>query len=360
MKKKRKKRQPKPLDVRAVVAVMASSVVLVMYFTFFFIPNFPCVINGVAFDSRPKRVVCVSRPLTEIIAEIGLTRTLVGRPFDCDSPKVEKIPAVGSSGQPSVDLVLEQNPDLVIIDNFTPKEAVDALMEKEVKLLYVVLPFDRMGFRDAYACVGAVMGGARTGQRRGLAAADKILIALDDVERATMANPIQNVCIMYEGDDFSIRYITGDAIGSLCIQQAGGRNVANEGLQGRFRIKRSKPGEPDVLSGDPDIILCPDDVRGQVRSNRDLLVTSAIRDSRIYSFDVSKLSSMDSNLILATWELARMLHPALITPEIMPAGAVDYFVPTLAVMNQEEMEQFVRDKEADEESGSDVPAIMVE
>lgn len=289
--------------------------------------NFPVTINGIRIESRPQRVVCTSPKHTDIIIELGYAKQLIGKPYEYDSAAVSDASEVGTNDNPSLEIIAGLDADLIIVDEFIPAESLTALTDSGVNVLQLNTPRDRMSFRSVYSCVGAALGGARDGQNGALKKAESILISLDDIERLVSSEPTAYVCIFTNSGLSS--YVTGDDITNMCIELAGGFNVAVEGQNGVFSLDQ-------VSRGDPDVILCPAGSQPTVRSKRVLNSCSAVTGNRIYDYDASKFSCCDSQLIIATWELARLLHPNIVTSEMLPKGAVDYYVYTSSVMTQEE------------------------
>ena len=208
-------------------------------------------------------------------------------------------------------------PDLVILQTGAKQEDVDKLRDDGYKVLLLKPAVDRLSFRNLYACIGAAMEGARTGQEKGLAAAEKILISLDDIERLTLSENKVNTVIFT--DEYVTKCVTGDDITSMCIDLAGGFNVNIDKTGSAVVID-------DIALSNPGVILCLEGTEALLHSKRELGITDAFKNNRIYTYDVSKFNSLGSNLIVATWELARILHPDLITPDMLPDGAINYIV----------------------------------
>lgn len=328
---------------RRIISVLLAVMLAAASITFSsgcFESEYPVVVAGINIETRPQKVVCLSTLYTEIIVEIGKLDTLVGRPFDCELSAVKDITAVGTSDAPSVDAIEEIAPDLIIADNRTPAETVQQLIDDGYNVLFMTVATDRLSLRNQYACIGAAMNGAVKGQADGISAAESILIRLDDIERLVMGEDTQNVCIFTSLGLSS--YITGDNIATMCIDLAGGFNVASEGVNGSFLLD-------NVARSDPDVILCPDGAVANVRSRRSLQKCSALINNRIYVFDPAKFDSLGSQLIIATWEIARVLHPDIITANMLPAGATDYYVGNTEVMTGEEYQQMLQQAQEEAE-----------
>lgn len=291
--------------------------------------NFPVTINGITIEKRPKAIVCTSPKLTDILIEVGAAKSVIGRPYQYARADVSSAAEVGTNDQPSLEIIMELSADLIIVDEMIPAETLTALQDTGIPVLQLQTPCERLGFRNVYACIGAATGGARDGQNKGLAKAESILINLDDIQRLVNTSPVSYVCIFT--NSALTTYVTGDDITSMCIELAGGFNVAVEGSRGSFSLN-------EAAKGDPDVILCPTGSQPTVRSKRVLNTCSAVTRNRIYDYDVSKFDTCGSDLIIATWELARVLHPEIVTLDMMPRDAIDYYAYTSPVMTEQEYE----------------------
>lgn len=301
--------------------------------------NFPVSVAGVTISERPEKVICLSSEYTEIIVSMGYTRLLVGRPYDCTNADVQNITSVGTASSPALDLILGLEADLLIADTDTSSETLQQIEESGVQVLQLIPPISRTAFSNLYRCIGAALDGATDGYTVGDTTARRLLIEMDDVKRAVSAENSLNVVIFT--DENLTQGITGDMLGTLAIELAGGFNLAIEGQGGSIDF--------DVIAtSDPDVILCPDGCTGTVRSMRSLQNCAAIKNNAVYVYDVSKLYSFGTDFVNATWEIARLMHPSLITADMLPEGAVDYIPSTdHYVMDEDEYADYLAQQEAE-------------
>ncbi len=303
--------------------------------------NFPVTVAGVTISERPEKVVCLSTEYTEIIIRMGYTNLIVGRPFDCTHADVANVTSIGTAASPSLELILGLDADLVIADTETPAEILEQISQSGAQVLQLLPPITRTAFSNLYRCIGSALDGATDGYAVGDSAARSLLIQMDDVERAVSVENALNVVIFT--DENLTKGITGDMLGSLAIELAGGFNLAIEGGGGTVNF--------DVIAqSDPDVILCPDGCLGTVRSMRSLQNCAAIKNNAVYVYDTEKLTSFGPDLVIATWEIARLMHPNIITPEMLPDGAIDY-IPSDEhyVMDEDEYAEYLEQQGQGEE-----------
>ncbi|MBQ4313651.1 MAG: ABC transporter substrate-binding protein [Clostridia bacterium] len=308
--------------------------------------EYPVTVAGVSIEERPEKIVCLSVPYTQIIVDMGYTDLLAGRSAECELAEVQALPSCGTAEKPSLEVIAEMGADLLIVDTASPTETLTQINELGITVLQLVPPTSRTAFSNLYRCIGTAMNGAETGYIDGDNAAKKILIQLDDVERAVMSETPMNVCIFTNAGLSGC--ITGDDLASMLIELAGGFNIAIEATDGFLDLE-------SIALSDPDVILCPPGCESEVRSKRDLEGCSALTNNRIFAYDTSKFDSYGYELVLATWELARLIHPNVIDPSMLPNGAVDYY-PTYenSVMTGEEYEEYLEQMNAALEESEDV------
>ena len=86
-----------------------------------------------------KRVVALGNGSAEIVAALGYRSILVGRDIASTMPELSSIPVDTDAHQVSVERVLSQNPDLILIDsNTSPALALSVLRKAKIRI--VMLP----------------------------------------------------------------------------------------------------------------------------------------------------------------------------------------------------------------------------
>ena len=85
-----------------------------------------------------SRVVALANGSAEIVAALGFTKILVGRDIASTMPELSKIPIDTDAHQVSVERVLSQHPDLILIDsNTSPASAITVLRNSGIKIVTV-------------------------------------------------------------------------------------------------------------------------------------------------------------------------------------------------------------------------------
>lgn len=92
--------------------------------------------NQVSFDSHPNRIATISPSATEILYKVGgnsVVRDRASRyPLEAN-----QLPSVGSSYDPSIEDLIAQNPDLVIIEALTQARFIGQLQQLGMKVFAI-------------------------------------------------------------------------------------------------------------------------------------------------------------------------------------------------------------------------------
>ena len=88
--------------------------------------------------SAYKRIVALGNGAAEIVAALGYKSNLVGRDIASTMPELSTVPLDTAAHQVSVEKVLSQNPDLIIIDkNTSPQSALDVLKKSKIAMISI-------------------------------------------------------------------------------------------------------------------------------------------------------------------------------------------------------------------------------
>lgn len=265
--------------------------------------EFPVTVSGVTINKAPQSVVSLSSSLTDIICLMKYDYLLVGRSQNCNFESVADLPACGTSDSPDTGTIVSLNPDVVLTDRELPVDSADYLFENDITVVVLSEATGRATLKQLYASVGAILGGATTGQSHGNDVADKLLIALDDVQRLSINVPVQKT-IAYFDDVDGMRIATGDTFMNLILESSGGINVASEGENWSFSSDYIKLANPDV-------IICPEDIAYDLRRNTEFINITAVKNRDIYGFDESLLKNQGADALTLCSEISKVLYPEL-------------------------------------------------
>jgi len=89
-----------------------------------------------SFENIPTKIATISPTATEMLYAAGGTSILRDRASNFPEP-VQQIPQVGSAYDPSIETILEHNPDLVIVEAITQARFVSTLSSSGLKVMAV-------------------------------------------------------------------------------------------------------------------------------------------------------------------------------------------------------------------------------
>lgn len=258
-------------------------------------------------DVAPQRIVSHVPPITEILFALGLGDKVVGVSDYCDYPEeATSKPSVGNYFEPSIERIVDLNPDLVLTDGHS--ESVKQLDSLGITMI-VIDPADIEGIYRDIELLGKVTGVE--------AEAEKLIKDMKDdisnvVELVKDAPKIRTFYII-DGTDLSNPWTAGPGsfVDSL-ISMAGGENIAGEaqGAWVQFSIEQ-------VVSSDPEVIIIPAAHGSAIispevlKENAAWREISAVKNDKISIIDGDLVDGFGPRIVQGLEEIARIIHPEL-------------------------------------------------
>ncbi|RLG91479.1 MAG: cobalamin-binding protein [Candidatus Hecatellales archaeon] len=276
----------------------------------------------VTIKSLPQRIVSLAPSNTEILFALGLDDKVVGVTSYCDYPsKVKdlvnqgKITVVGGYWNPSVEKIIDLNPDLVLGSTMMGQNNLQTLEEKDIP----VLVLDPKTIDDIYDDI--LMVGKATGTYdKAEALVDQMKTRIDAVKSQVIG--LTKVKVVYICWLSPVWVAGGGTFMDSAINIAGGVNVFSE-------LSGWKSVSPEaVIEKNPDIIVYTSmSIQGsgeQIRSQIKELFqpTNAVKNDQIYLLigDASSMLERPGPGIVDGIEvLAKIFHPPAYgnTPKII-------------------------------------------
>jgi iron complex transport system substrate-binding protein len=209
----------------------------------------------------PLRIVSLSPALTEIVFALGLGDRVVGVTTYCDwPPEARTKPKIGGFVNPSVEAVLQQRPDLVLVSPAAGNREA-ALAARRAGARMEVLAAETI--EDAFHAIRRIaeLGGA---PERGEALAEELSARLEAVARRVRGRPRVPVLFCLQLDP--IIAAGRGTLPSELLELAGGENIVQA-------ERYPQVGIETVLAREPRVIL---------QSRMDTLDDGALRSARAY------------------------------------------------------------------------------
>jgi len=259
-------------------------------------------------DKIPQRIVSHVPGITEILFALGLEEKVVGISDYCDYPDATELKEkVGGFYNPSVEKIVELDPDLVLTSG-----ATDYLMPQleELGIPYIILqPEDIDGILKNIELVGKVTG---TERKAGEVVEDmeaRISYVITQVKDA----PRVRVFYIFASTDLNNPWTAGPgSFVDTLITMAGGENIGAKALApwAQFSIE-------ELVSSDPEVIIV-DAKHGTAATPREEIEChpawqgiTAVKRGEIHLIDGDLVNRSGPRIVQGLEEMARIIHPEL-------------------------------------------------
>lgn len=251
----------------------------------------------------PRRIICTSPEITEILFALGAGGRVVGVVRGCDwPPAARELPLVGDFSNVSLERVAALEPDLVIATGHEQKRVV-AQLERLGAPTIAFLASDIASVRRNVEAVGAVVGEEEKAAEMVAAFDEEIKTVTSEVEKL----PAEDRPRVYlEICPEPLMTVAEGSFVHDAILLAGGVNVG-AGLPRPY----SRVEAETVIARDPEIIiLCHDAATaGDVRRRTGWSGITAVRDNRIHEVDPDLILRAGPRLAQGVAALYRVFYP---------------------------------------------------
>jgi iron complex transport system substrate-binding protein len=189
-----------------------------------------------------KRVVALANGSAEIVTALGYKSILVGRDVASTIPELSKVPIDNPGHTVSIEKVLSQKPDLILIDsNTSPATALDTLRKSGIPMAKISDPFNLKGVllkeKEVAAAIGVPGAGA--------------VLSRQVANVSFPKSPIK-VAFLYVRGTSAIYLIGGKGSGADSLLAAiGMRDVGAEKLPHPFNAMTAE----ELIAMQPDVLL---------------------------------------------------------------------------------------------------------
>lgn len=254
---------------------------------------------NVTVSEEPQRIVTLAPSASQVVWELGAQDRVVGMPVNAYTSHLdgssEKTNVVGEEGQPQVETIIGQEPDLVLAPNVISADAVERLRDAGVTVYRFESASSIGDVVEKTRLVGRLLGTYQTARdvsARTQATADAYRNATAGEERPTV------YYAMGGGFTAGPETFVGDVIAA-----AGGDNVAAAANISTYDTINTEI----VVEEDPDWIV----VSGEspIPSDPALSNTTAIRENQTVRVDANFISQPGPRVIHPLQDLATSFHP---------------------------------------------------
>ena len=259
----------------------------------------------ITLTKKPERIVSLAPSTTEILYFLGLESKIVGRTSYCNYPaSIATVQEVGGTANPNVETVVSLSPDLVLASTHVSEEVVYKLREVGIPVAFLN---EQENFEGTYSAISKI--GKLTGTDKEAEAVIEEMKAKVEAVRVAVqgANKGATPTVYYAtGSGESDYGAGGDTFIGEMITLAGGENIAKD-------IKGWSISKEQIVEGDPDIIIVPNDgvTLTNMKAQDFYKNLRAIKEGHIYEIDGDSISRQGPRVADALTKMALIIHPEL-------------------------------------------------
>lgn len=259
----------------------------------------------VKISEKPQKIVSLSPSITEIVAALGAESRLVGRTDYCDYPEeIKDSVAVGGTMDPTLEKIVELNPDLIITSTHTSKEIVEKLRELKIPTVFLN---EQEGFDGTFSAImetGRMIGEVDKANeliKEMSAKKDKVQASVNNHIKGGERKTVYFTNSFGENGDFAAG---GDTFISEILEIAGGVNIAKD-------VKGWQYSKEKLIEKDPDIIIVPSgrDLKKQLSELEGYKDLTAVKNGMVFEVDESMISRQGPRVDEALEEVAKIINP---------------------------------------------------
>jgi cobalamin transport system substrate-binding protein len=256
-----------------------------------------------------QRVISLAPSNTEFLFALGAKDLLVGRDSFSDYPaEATSILEVGGGfGDLNTEVILAQNPDLILASQLTPPEQIASLENLGLTVLSLANPKDFEGMYDNLRLV-ARLTGHQTEADILIEGYKKRVAAVEARTALVKERPL----VFYEldGTDPNAPWTSGPGTFiDTMINMAGGENLGST-----LGSEWAQISIEELIARNPEVILLgsahwggvtPEEVKARVGWGE----LGAVKNDRLFTFDDNLVSRPGPRLVDGLEAMAKLLHP---------------------------------------------------
>jgi iron complex transport system substrate-binding protein len=259
----------------------------------------------VKISEKPQKIVSLSPSITEIVAALGAEARLVGRTEYCNYPEeIKDSVSVGGTADPTLEKIVELDPDLIIASTHTSKEVVEKLRELKIPTVFLNEQDNFDGTYSAIMETGRLIGEVDKANdiiKEMQAKKEKVQAAVNNHIKGGERKTVYFTNSFGENGDFAAG---GDTFISEILELAGGVNIAKD-VEG-WQYSKEK-----LIEKNPDIIIVPSgrDLKKQLSELEGYKDLKAVKEGQVYEVNEDEISRQSPRVVDALEAVAKIINP---------------------------------------------------
>lgn len=249
------------------------------------------------------RIISLAPSVTELIYALDKGDQLLGRSEYCNYPEeVNDVPSIGSLSDPSVEMILELQPDMVFVSAHLKEDIAKKLEDLGIRIEVIHNAEDFNGSYDVINMVGDLINASDKAQELVTSLEKEIEDIREKVKGQEMPKVYYVVGFGKDGDYTT----TGDTFIGQMLEIAGGTNIAKDARGWKYSLEK-------IIEEDPQYILISEDygMKEEFEQTEGYKELSAVKNNKLIEVDDDLLNRQGPRLAQGVESLAKILHPDL-------------------------------------------------
>lgn len=299
--------------------------------------EYPVKMAGIEITQKPKRVLCLSDSIADILIASGYTDLIAARTDECDQEELVSVSSVGSMNNPSFARIKAADPEIIFTDKTVDEDIVRKLENSDYKVFNMIHAENGKELSVLYSSIGAIIEGDKTGRQNGSKKASSLLQSLDAMERA-IPDPEDDgektakkktACYLY---DVNGKCITNNSFSAKFFDYAKLDNACDNSETTLGAVET-------IRLSDPDYIFCDVGVKVQIEKSEKFAELTAVKKGHIYEIKSSDMYRQGDTM---TDVLSFMIQSSY--PELRADGNAEEYEEESEVSKEESSQKETSDK----------------
>nr|WP_321450852.1 ABC transporter substrate-binding protein [uncultured Carboxylicivirga sp.] len=227
-------------------------------------------------EKVPQRIISCSPAITEVMFALGEQSKLVGRTSYCFyPPEVSEIQAIGGLVDPSLEIMIQLKPDLVMASTHFKKETAQRIEQLGMPFAWLLSQESVSGAGDLILNIGTLIGEEEKADSLWQYIQTDMQHTVDLLPKDQKKPSVYYVVGYGKGGDFTAG---GDTFISELINMAGGKNIAQDVKGWNYNLET-------LIQKDPEIILIEPSMKDAFCQHEHYKELSAVKNNRVYAVD---------------------------------------------------------------------------
>lgn len=273
--------------------------------------EYPVTVGGITVEKEPKSIVVLSGSLADIISYIGYDYKMVGRSDECDQEFLSIVPSVGGADSPDLNAIAGMNADLIIADSSIPADARGRIEAAGIPLVLLGPAADTDMLRERYVQLGTLLGGAKTGSKKGEKSYNNLMDLLAQFRTVT-PDVVKTSVYLYLNDSGELCTFTKGSMEQQFFSYNGSINIFSNQMESVVNITELRMGSPTFIFYDDEAVI------DTLRQNEKLRHLYALREKNICLIPRKNFSLYGTTCEQTVYEMVLVMNSKDSTPTDEP------------------------------------------